>query len=152
MQVVNAVRVSQVGARLAVSPLEVLARDIQQATLVRRAIDQVLLDSNLVIALWRRIKILQLLARGSTRLSTRQRRHATAPVRSQDDILGLLMAELRVQLVVPARRVVQPHHPLIALLTRHQLGDHRTVLLVDVRFVDVRSSNGATFIILVVLG
>lgn len=55
------------------------------------------------------------------------------------------------KLVVPAWRVVQPHHPLVALLARHQLGDHRTVLLVDVRFVDVGPSNGAAFIILVVL-
>lgn len=49
-------------------PGEVLARDVEQAALVRRAVDQVLLDRNLVIALWRRIEILQLLPCGSARL------------------------------------------------------------------------------------
>ena len=62
------------------------------------------------------------------------------------------MAQLRVELVVPARTVVvQPHHPLVALLAGHQLGNHCAVLLVDIRFVNIWPTNRAAFIALVVL-
>jgi len=150
LQVPVAVRVRQVRARLAVGARQILSRDVQQAALIRLAVDQVLLDGHLV-ALRRRIEILQLLPRRSARLRPSQSRNA-APIRCQKHLLLLFVAQFGVELVLPARALIlHPHDPLITLLTRHKFGDHGAILLVDVCLVDVGPANGVAFIILVIL-
>lgn len=120
--------------------LQILARDVQ---LVRRAVDELLLQHASMLArllLWCRIVILQLLSRRIARLSTRH--DAPISLSSQENILVFVGRHVG----VVARRAVMDaflefHHALVALLARHELGDHGTVLLIDCRLVSVWASN-----------
>ncbi len=47
--------------------------------------------------------------------------------------------------------LINLHDSLVALLARHQLGDHGAILLVNSRLVCVGSANGVSFVVTVML-
>ena len=108
-----------------------------------------------LLALRRRIVVLQLLAGrgGVAAIGAGESLMCSAAVGRHQHLLVLFLRQLWMQHVGGAalHPVVHLHHALVALLSRHQLGDHGRVLLVNVRFVGVLAPDRVRLIVALVV-
>ena len=117
--------------------------------LVALAVDQLLLEDAgglTVRRLWRRFEVLELF---SSR-AVNDRARETARINAVEwscfqnlvDFFGSQVWWHAYDLRSFIYRVLSPHYALVTFLTRHKLGNHGTILLVNCRFVGVSTSDG----------